>query len=519
MVQIENALIAYYLVALAPLREFIASGSEDQVVPEPSTFAELFVRALLGEAPEADSNRDGFLTGRELIAYLTGWVPKYISSQTPVSGRIKDVELDRGDFIFKLPERVENVAFGPSAPSDNFRAILRASAEPGNDAIAARAYNLETLITTAPSVCKERCEDDAPTYELKIAVPKAFSENTKLEKIELRCINGSCGTTSVAGSGPVISEDGRLSSASLRAWGASSTWRLSAALGVTNEGDQVTVIDTVSQAVQKVDPSRLSIERAAQRPSADQEKQVEALLPKLESDVASERRGARYQLATILTTASAETTAALIRRIPTGSYRYQLGVSEALSRIATGWVAADSITIDIVSHLTESRDHSLKDSAKAALKNAARFAYYGEGLTFLSATGSASDTRLKNISGPALLKTKMNVNLRSAPSPEANVLQTLRSGECVRGYTRYVLDAGMRGDLLALKVALAPCVIGYGEIATRLASRPDADAATNPYRVWIAEYAGESYKRSRRRRGRTCSVSPISTPRRPARQN
>jgi thiaminase/transcriptional activator TenA len=57
-------------------------------------------------------------------------------------------------------------------------------------------------------------------------------------------------------------------------------------------------------------------------------------------------------------------------------------------------------------------------------------------------------------------------------------------------YTRYVLDAGMRGDLLALKVALAPRVIGYAEIAARLASRPDAHAATNPYRVWIAEYAG-----------------------------
>jgi len=48
-------------------------------------------------------------------------------------------------------------------------------------------------------------------------------------------------------------------------------------------------------------------------------------------------------------------------------------------------------------------------------------------------------------------------------------------------YTRYVLDAGMRGDLLAPKVALAPCVIGYAEIATRLASRPDTHAATNPY--------------------------------------
>jgi thiaminase/transcriptional activator TenA len=61
-------------------------------------------------------------------------------------------------------------------------------------------------------------------------------------------------------------------------------------------------------------------------------------------------------------------------------------------------------------------------------------------------------------------------------------------------YTRYVLDAGMRGDLLALKVALAPCVIGYAEIATRLAARADACAATNPYRLWIAEYADAPYQ-------------------------
>lgn len=61
-------------------------------------------------------------------------------------------------------------------------------------------------------------------------------------------------------------------------------------------------------------------------------------------------------------------------------------------------------------------------------------------------------------------------------------------------YTRYVLDAGMRGDLLALKVALAPCVIGYAEIAARLAARPGALAATNPYSAWIAEYAGAAYQ-------------------------
>jgi thiaminase/transcriptional activator TenA len=61
-------------------------------------------------------------------------------------------------------------------------------------------------------------------------------------------------------------------------------------------------------------------------------------------------------------------------------------------------------------------------------------------------------------------------------------------------YTRYVLDAGMRGDLLALKVALAPCIIGYAEIATRLAALPGALSETNPYRVWIAEYAGAAYQ-------------------------
>lgn len=57
-------------------------------------------------------------------------------------------------------------------------------------------------------------------------------------------------------------------------------------------------------------------------------------------------------------------------------------------------------------------------------------------------------------------------------------------------YTRFVLDEGLRGDVLDLFVALAPCMIGYGEIGRRLAP---ADAS-NPYREWIAEYAGEDYQ-------------------------
>jgi thiaminase/transcriptional activator TenA len=96
----------------------------------------------------------------------------------------------------------------------------------------------------------------------------------------------------------------------------------------------------------------------------------------------------------------------------------------------------------------------------------------------------------------AILDVEMNLHVKLCGewglSP-ADLEQAAPAAEML-AYTRYVLDAGMRGDLLALKVALAPCVIGYAEIATRLAALPGADAATNAYRVWIAEYAGAPYQ-------------------------
>lgn len=61
-------------------------------------------------------------------------------------------------------------------------------------------------------------------------------------------------------------------------------------------------------------------------------------------------------------------------------------------------------------------------------------------------------------------------------------------------YTRYVLDTGMRSDLLALHVALAPCIAGYAEIGSRLMTQTTIAAADNPYHAWIAEYAGEAYQ-------------------------
>ena len=61
-------------------------------------------------------------------------------------------------------------------------------------------------------------------------------------------------------------------------------------------------------------------------------------------------------------------------------------------------------------------------------------------------------------------------------------------------YTSYVLEQGLRGDLLDLMVALAPCVVGYGEIGARLAGDPATRTDGNPYREWIAMYAGADYR-------------------------
>ncbi|WP_170410980.1 TenA family protein [Ruegeria atlantica] len=57
-------------------------------------------------------------------------------------------------------------------------------------------------------------------------------------------------------------------------------------------------------------------------------------------------------------------------------------------------------------------------------------------------------------------------------------------------YTRFVLEAGYSGDLLDLLAALVPCVMGYGEIGTRLA----AEATSDTYCDWITTYASDDYQ-------------------------
>ena len=65
----------------------------------------------------------------------------------------------------------------------------------------------------------------------------------------------------------------------------------------------------------------------------------------------------------------------------------------------------------------------------------------------------------------------------------------------VGSFDRVPLGGSMgAGDVLDLHTALAPCVIGYGEIARALFDDPATRLEGNPYCAWIDAYAGEDYQ-------------------------
>ena len=75
----------------------------------------------------------------------------------------------------------------------------------------------------------------------------------------------------------------------------------------------------------------------------------------------------------------------------------------------------------------------------------------------------------------------------AAMAQEPEALETI-------AYTRFVLDRGLAGDRLDLEVALAPCILGYAEIAAERMADPATGRERNPYREWLEMYAGADYQ-------------------------
>lgn len=90
--------------------------------------------------------------------------------------------------------------------------------------------------------------------------------------------------------------------------------------------------------------------------------------------------------------------------------------------------------------------------------------------------------------GLAHTEMPLHVETCAAEGVSAAALEATPEAPENLAYTRYVLESGYSGDLLDLLAALAPCVLGYGEIGARLAG------ADSPYRDWIDTYGGEEYQ-------------------------
>ena len=92
----------------------------------------------------------------------------------------------------------------------------------------------------------------------------------------------------------------------------------------------------------------------------------------------------------------------------------------------------------------------------------------------------------------ALIGTEIQLHVQTCAAEgitEAELGTTEEALETI-AYTRFVLESGHSGDLLDLLAALAPCVLGYGEIGARLGTGTSGAA----YQNWINCYAGLPYQ-------------------------
>ena len=90
-------------ITTEPVRQFLSSGDAGQQVSDDGRFARMFVEALQGRR-RADANADGYLTAKEIGAYLSYEVSNLTSdSQTPRYGELASDQFNKGDFVFVLP--------------------------------------------------------------------------------------------------------------------------------------------------------------------------------------------------------------------------------------------------------------------------------------------------------------------------------------------------------------------------------------------------------------------------------
>ncbi|XP_044717645.1 phosphomethylpyrimidine kinase domain-containing protein [Hirsutella rhossiliensis] len=101
--------------------------------------------------------------------------------------------------------------------------------------------------------------------------------------------------------------------------------------------------------------------------------------------------------------------------------------------------------------------------------------------------------RATEIVGHILRELQLHINYCESFGVSLSEMKATEENQACTAYTRYVLDVGQSDDWLALQMALAPCLLGYGAVAQMLDADPKTRREGNTYWPWIQNYIADDY--------------------------
>ncbi|KAK9898045.1 hypothetical protein P389DRAFT_152020 [Cystobasidium minutum MCA 4210] len=96
-----------------------------------------------------------------------------------------------------------------------------------------------------------------------------------------------------------------------------------------------------------------------------------------------------------------------------------------------------------------------------------------------------------------LHEVQMHIEFCESQGITKDMLENTKESVTNIAYNRYVLDVSNSGDILDLRVATAPCLLGYGEVGQWLLSKPDSEVDRTPnnrYYKWAINYGKEDFQ-------------------------
>ncbi|UNI17253.1 trifunctional hydroxymethylpyrimidine kinase/phosphomethylpyrimidine kinase/thiaminase, variant 2 [Purpureocillium takamizusanense] len=102
-------------------------------------------------------------------------------------------------------------------------------------------------------------------------------------------------------------------------------------------------------------------------------------------------------------------------------------------------------------------------------------------------------TRSSGSVGHIMHELKLHISYCESFGISVAEMRSTEEKQACTAYTRYVLDIGQSEDWLALQMAIAPCLLGYGAVAKMLHAHPSTRRDGNTFWPWIENYIADDY--------------------------